>query len=381
VSEIRVAIVGCGKIADQHAAQIRRISGARIVGACDREQLMADQLAERFGAEGSFDDVDRLLKEARPQVVHITTPPQSHYALTRTCLDAGCHVYVEKPFSLNLAEAEGMVALAEQRGLRLTAGHNVQFNPEMVRMRELVRRGALGGPPVHLESIFSYSLGDPGYIKAMLGDEKHWVRALPGKLLHNLISHGLAKVAEFLIPPAHVVAAYGVTSPVLKNAGEHSIVDELRVIISDSAQTTAYFTFTTQVSPPQQQLRVYGPRGTIIVDNLHRTVLELNRRNSEFKSYAVFFVPQVRMAQQYVRNLWNNVASFLRADFHMDAGMKNLIEAFYGSIQSGGALPISTREILLTASLMDEIFAQLDQGRGEVTTDQIHRLASSGARS
>ena len=80
---LRVAIVGCGKIADAHASQIQRIKGCEIVGVCDREELMARQLAERFRIGRYFDDLTALLRETRPQVVHITTPPQSHTAIAR----------------------------------------------------------------------------------------------------------------------------------------------------------------------------------------------------------------------------------------------------------------------------------------------------------
>jgi predicted dehydrogenase len=361
VNEIRVAIIGCGKIADQHAQQIRRIRGSRLAAVCDREKLMADQLAERFQVEGSFDDLDQLLKEARPHVVHITTPPQSHFPLAVKCLNAGCHVYVEKPFSIDFGEARTMVALAEERGLQITAGHNYQFGPEMMRMRQLVRNGSLGGAPIHIESVFSYDLGDVSYVQSLLGDEKHWVRALPGKLLQNVISHGIAKIAEFLDGSDFTLSAQGFTSPTLRSAGENEIIDELRVAIS-SVDSTAYFTFTTQVDPPIQELRVFGPRGSVVVDGLHRTVVHLNRSNSNFKSYLNFMVPPGRAAQQYARNMWTNVAAFLKADFHMDTGMKNLIEAFYQAIQTGSQPPIPYREILLTAAIMDEIFRQIDQG-------------------
>src|SRR2546422_7053055 len=106
---LRVAIVGCGKIADVHAEQIRRLAGCDIVAVCDREELMARQLAERFKVERYFDDLGRLLEESRPHVVHITTPPQSHFAIARQCLERGCHVYVEKPFTLDAREAEELV--------------------------------------------------------------------------------------------------------------------------------------------------------------------------------------------------------------------------------------------------------------------------------
>ena len=102
---LKVAIVGCGKIADAHAAQIQRIEGCEIVGVCDREPLMARQLYERFPVKRYFTDLAELVSEARPDVVHITTPPESHFDIARFCLEQGCHVYVEKPFTLDAEEA------------------------------------------------------------------------------------------------------------------------------------------------------------------------------------------------------------------------------------------------------------------------------------
>ena len=71
---LKVAIVGCGKIADAHALQLQRIKGCEIVGVCDREPLMAQQLYDRFPVKKCFTDLSKLLSEGRPDVVHITTP-------------------------------------------------------------------------------------------------------------------------------------------------------------------------------------------------------------------------------------------------------------------------------------------------------------------
>ena len=68
---LKVAIVGCGKIADAHASQILRIGGCEIVAVCDREPLMAKQLYERFPVKHYFDDLTELLGKAQPDVVHI----------------------------------------------------------------------------------------------------------------------------------------------------------------------------------------------------------------------------------------------------------------------------------------------------------------------
>src|SRR5438309_351569 len=83
---LKVAIVGCGRIADTHAAQIQRIKGCEIVGVCDTEELMAKQFYQRFHVNRYFRDLNELFNEACPDVVHITTPPQSHFELAKQCL-------------------------------------------------------------------------------------------------------------------------------------------------------------------------------------------------------------------------------------------------------------------------------------------------------
>ena len=83
---------------------------------------MAQQLAERFTIPGVFSNAQEMLKAVSPDVVHITTPPQSHYTLARECLEAGSHVYLEKPFTLTSEEAESLIELAENKNIKITAG-------------------------------------------------------------------------------------------------------------------------------------------------------------------------------------------------------------------------------------------------------------------
>jgi len=359
---LRVAIVGCGKIADSHASVIQRIKGCEMVGVCDSEPLMAQQLWERFPVKRYFSDLAELLSKARPDVVHITTPPASHYDLAKLCLDWGCHVYVEKPFTLCAEDARKLIALAQERGLKLTAGHDAQFAPAARRMRALVNSGFLGVGPVHLESYYCYELGRE-YARALLGDPKHWVRRLPGKLLQNVISHGIARIAEMLPGESPEVVAFGFTSPLLKPLGESELIDELRVIICDREQVTAYFTFSSQIRPALHEFRVYGPSNGLVLDPDQETLIKL--RGTRFKSYLEKFVPPVLFAKQHLRNLVSNARAFLRNDFHMTSGMKCLIECFYTSIREDGPVPIPYREILLTATIMDAIFVQLDQKQSQ----------------
>jgi len=360
---IKVGIIGCGKMADQHALQIQRVSGTQIVGVCDAELLMAKQMAERFHVGGTFMNAKDMLDTVKPDVVHITTPPQSHFPLGKLCLESGSHVYVEKPFTVDTSEAEELIKLADEKGLKVTAGHNAQFTHAMVRMRELVKGGYLGGKPVHMESQYCYEFSDPGYAKALLGDRDHWVRRLPGSLLQNIISHGISKIAEFLSGDRPTVIAHGFTSPFLKSIGEEGIIDEVRVIIRDEDATTAYFTFSSQIGPAPHQFRLYGPKNSLIVDDDHQVVIKIG--NKEYQSYLRYFVPPFGYAKQYLGNFRRNFGKFLKRDFHLpnDAALKTLITAFYASITGNAPLPLSYREILLTSRIMDDIFKQVADQR------------------
>jgi predicted dehydrogenase len=355
---LKVAIIGCGKIADSHAELLQHINGCQMVGACDSEELMAKQLFERFPIKGYYSDVQELLEKARPDVVHITTPPQTHFELGRLCLERGCHIYVEKPFTVDTSQARELIRLAEQRELKVTVGNDAQFTHAAIRFRELVRQGYLGGNPVHMESYYCYELRDT-YAKALMGDKGHWVRRLPGKLLHNIISHGIVRIAEYLQNDDPVVIAHGFTSPLLRGLGEEEIMDELRVIVADKERTTAYFTFSSQMRPSLHQFRIYGPKNGLVLDDDEHSLIKLH--GARYKSYVEKFVPPVNYAGQYLGNLAKNLKLFIKRDFHMKAGMKHLIEAFYRSITEDKPLPVSYREIVLTCRIMDSIFDQLDQ--------------------
>lgn len=367
---ISSAIVGCGKIADKHVSQIKRIPGTDVIAVCDREALMAEQLAERFHIPRQFVDLDEMLQSCRPDVVHVTTPPQSHFGITRQCIQKGCHVYVEKPFTLNSDEARELIVLAKSRNVKLTVGHETQFMPVAIDMRQLIRNGYLGGPPVHMESTYCYNLSDPRYARAVLGDKDHWVRALPGGLLQNIISHGIGKIVEYLPGSTPSVMAHGFTSRFLQSMGEQDILDELRVTIHDECGTTAYFTFSSQMAPPRHDFRVCGPENSLLAD--HRRQILIKEPGRNYKSYLDQFLPPLAQARQYRAQAWQNFRKFFTRDLHMEAAIYQLIRSFYAAIAEGTRLPITYDDIVTTADLMDAVFSSIKPSadRREKQSDQ-----------
>jgi hypothetical protein len=94
------------------------------------------------------------------------------------------------------------------------------------------------------------------------------------------------------------------------------------------------------------------------VDDDNQTLIKV--RGGKYKSYLNHFIPPCNYAKQYFANSTYNIKKFIKRDFHMNYGMKYLIEAFYRSVSDDTPLPISYKEILLTSRIMDAIFEQIN---------------------
>src|SRR5262245_14615430 len=115
-TRMRVGIAGCGNIARAYARDIAGQPDLAIAGFVDRHPDRADDLASEFGGL-SGDDLQRLIV-ASDLIVNLT-PPDAHVAITAAALDAGRHVFSEKPLALTSIEAHELVELASSRGVRL----------------------------------------------------------------------------------------------------------------------------------------------------------------------------------------------------------------------------------------------------------------------
>ncbi|HEU6449229.1 MAG TPA: Gfo/Idh/MocA family oxidoreductase [Verrucomicrobiae bacterium] len=352
---LRVAIVGCEKRTERHLRALRRIPDRKIVAACDGDISAARKFAERFEIDDHFCDVREMLKRALPDVVHIVTPPQSHFEIAKLCLDAGVHVYVEQPFTVTADEAEELIALADDSELKVTTHHPHQFTLEMLKLRRLKDDGFFGGKAVHLECLWPCDLedADAGPIP---GSRAHWVRQLPGKLLHRCIGHGIARLAEFLADEVEVFASAH-QSERLCHLGGEELLDELRVFIRDQNDTTAYFTFSSQIKPSQNVLRILGPANSVTVDQ-SVGVLERHKLNV-YRSRWSHLIPHFDHALDHFQTAGQNIYNFIRGYSRSEFGFHELVARFYHSILNEAAPPIPYREILLTARIMDEIFAQV----------------------
>ena len=358
MSSLKIAIVGCGKIADAHVEEVNKIDGARVAAVCDRELLMAEQLASRYGVERHYDDFGRLLGEVRPDVVHITTPPQSHLSLAVQSIDAGSHVYIEKPFAMTRAESARIVEHAARAGRLATVGHSFAFDPLTVALRGLRDDGFLGDV-VHVESHLGYNLSG-AFGAALMGDRSHWVHGLPGKLFHNNIDHVLHKIEDFIPEDApRMVARATRRLPAGFGDERDDLMDELRVMLEGST-ATAFATFSSHAVPVRHFARVWGTRNSVTADYVSRVLVV--EQGEKYPSAIGRLLPAFAQAREYRRGGMKNVRRFLRSDFQFFTGMNELFRRFYRSIADNGPPPIAYERILRVSGWMDEIFAQVENG-------------------
>jgi predicted dehydrogenase len=141
---VRWGILATGGIAAAFAADLVDLPDAEIVAVASRRRESAEAFADRFGVERAYGDWESLAADEDVDVVYVATPHVAHRAAAGLCLEAGRSVLCEKPFTLNLRQAEELVALAREHGRFLMEAMWMYCNPLVRRLKALVDDGAIG---------------------------------------------------------------------------------------------------------------------------------------------------------------------------------------------------------------------------------------------
>jgi predicted dehydrogenase len=354
-TRLRIGIVGCGKIADGHAEVIRYLPNAYLASVCDREPLIAEQLAVRYGVAKWYSDLNDMLETEHLDVLHITTPPDAHLPITQQAAAAGCHVFLEKPIATCLCKAQRIIETMQAAGKQLSINYWPNFEGPALELKDYLSSGLLGDP-VHIESYVGYDLAG-SYGKALMEDPEHWVHRLPGKMFQNMMDHIFNRVIPLLPegePELHAFALKRRTFN--RDDATDSMLDELRVILrADSV--TAYSTLSSHARPVGNTLRVYGSRNTVEVDYNRRTFIV--QAAQKYPSAIGRLVPPFQMAERYFCQGASNLRAFGRSEFQFFAGMSTLLARFYQGILERRPPPIEYREILRVAAIMDRVIDQV----------------------
>jgi predicted dehydrogenase len=156
--KLRVLVVGCGQMGASHARAYRTLDGFEIAGLVSRGPATRGRLNRSLGGGiAEFDDFETALAATGPDAVCIATYPDTHAEFCRSALQAGCHVFVEKPLATNVAAAGEVVDLARHNGRALVVGYILRVHPAWRRFIEAAR--ALGKPLVMRMNLNQQSSG------------------------------------------------------------------------------------------------------------------------------------------------------------------------------------------------------------------------------
>ena len=189
MSKVRVAVIGVGHLGKIHARLLGGVEGAELVGVVDPIAEARTALADELQT-AAYEDHQALIGQIDAAI--IATPTRHHFAVAHDLLSRGVHVFVEKPMTLNVGDADELIALARDRGLVLQVGHVERFNPAFVAAEpqlsqpkyiDAVRAGTFSGRSTDIGVVLDLMIHDIDLVLALVQDEVASIQALGAAVL------------------------------------------------------------------------------------------------------------------------------------------------------------------------------------------------------
>lgn len=266
---LRVAIIGASFARDAYLPAFQQVADAEVVAIASARMESAQSVAEKFGIPNAYDDWRAMLDKHEVDIVGVVTPPVYHCEMTLEALARGAHVICEKPMSMNRDESYRMLESAESKGKLHMMGHELRFNPNRRKLRQLIADGAIGTIR-HINVVNINAGGDPRSRPAY-----HWwaMANMGGGVLGANGSHQIDLLRFWLGDIAEISGHVGtlVSPRIGKDTG-----DEWTPTADDQVNFTAIMTSGTLASVFMSSaarhtlgnhVQVYGSEGTLMLSN------------------------------------------------------------------------------------------------------------------
>ncbi len=355
LSTIRVGIIGGGKMAQHHARAVGRVAGARVAAIVDPMPAAREEMLRIAPGAAAFASLDEMLAAGGIDLVHVVTPPATHFAVAKKALEAGCHVYVEKPFVERMDHAEELVTLARTRGLGICAGHQLLHEkPARIASALLPTLGKLA----HVESYFSFRTARraPGGRVPLRADQQ----------LLDILPHPVYLLLDVLER-----CGAGKTEIAAVEVGESGTV---HAIVKRGA-VTGTLVVTLEGRPIESYLRLVGANGSIFADFVRGTV---QRHIGPGISGIDKLVAPYRQGWQMISGTTSAMYERVRNKQTSYPGLAELFEAFYKSTRGEGPPPVTENSLLETTRIWTQVAARVEELQQRVVAVPEHAAASRG---
>lgn len=317
---LRVAVVGLGYWGPNLVRVLHEIPEAEVAYACDLEPERLEKIGARYPAVSLTTDYDQILADDSVDAVLIVTKVSSHHALAKAALEAGKHVFVEKPMATSSEQALELIELAEDRGLTLMPGHTFLYSPPVNKCRELIQSGTLG--EIYFISMSRVNLGLHQSDVSVVWDLgphdfsilRYWLEENPSRVSaigRGCIIEGISDVAfiDLEFPSgtiAHVELSWLAPSKLRRT----TIVGSQKMVVYDDTSNESVRVFDSGVDVPNPEtfgeFRMTYRVGDIVTPNIgiaEPLYLELAdfctaaRSGSKPRSSARFGLDVIRVAE------------------------------------------------------------------------------------
>jgi len=135
MDKLKIGVIGAGHLGKFHIKMLKQIDGCELVGIYDLDTKTANNAGDEFRVR-VFDSLEGLLQEV--EAVSIATVTRTHYEVAKKCMEHNIHVFVEKPITADISQAEELVKTAAERNLNLQVGHIERFNPALISLEKYI---------------------------------------------------------------------------------------------------------------------------------------------------------------------------------------------------------------------------------------------------
>lgn len=342
--------MGAGYIANLvHLPTLSRLPEANVVAVCDRDVARARTAAQRFSIPNVYSSLEEMLARERLDLVDVCVLPSLHADVLVTALEHGVNCLVEKPLAVTTADADTVIALAQEKGMSLHVIHNFSVLPGILQAKALIGEGVVG--QVTGVDIKYLSPLDPQHL-----DPGHWVNRLPGGYLGECGTHLTMLLVEFLGEFQEVKAMFS------KASDRAVVMDEMRL----SARCgRALGTITCSLNCPSRLLivDVFGTKGSLHVNGDYQAVVNYRPLG---RSRDVFARGRRGIQEIVTRTiaLGRTAAGVLGGRYAaQNHGHRYLIPRSVRAIQSNGGYPIDVHDAREAVRLLEAALGQVTRGQ------------------
>lgn len=330
-SEIRFALIGCGRIAQRHAEHIT--NNGKLIAVCDVDKVKADELAAKYNVTAYYDVDDLFETEKNIDVVSICSPNGLHARHTIQSLKSGFHVLCEKPMAINVNDCGEMIKAAERANKRLFAIKQNRFNPPIVAIKQAIEEGRFG-------KLFSIQLScfwnrNADYY------ENSWKgsKDMDGGTLYTQFSHFI-DLLYWMIGDVKNVQSY------MSNFAHKGIIDfeDTGVAIIEfhnGVIGTINYTVNSFQKNMEGSLTIFGEKGTVKIGGQYLNELEYQN----IEDYRIENLPEGNKA--------NNYGTYQGSMSNHDKVYENLIAV----LTNNASISTNAFEGLKTVEIIDKIYS------------------------